>query len=173
MSQSVYFRSRNRVVIFFIFKVPDNSDKNTPVTRLTPTNAVEINRRNSVLIPGWEQLATDQTDPWQFVPRQVFTPYDCLLISVAFVVLSRVGCLWGTGVKFLILLSNLRGLFIGYPPFVFYTWPVLKARRVSKHNFPHHAILLKLFMFCIIRHIFLFHFFIIYLFILNSFSFCL
>ena len=127
--------------------------------RLTPTNAVEINRRNSVLIPVWEQLATDQTDPWQFVPRQVFTPYDCLLISVAFVVLSRVGCLWGTGVKFLILLSNLRGLFIGYPPFVFYTWPILKVSRVSKHNFPHHAILLKLFMFCIIRHIFFYFIF--------------
>ena len=35
----------------------------------------------------------DQTDPWQVVSRQVFTPYDCLLISVAFVVLCRVGCL--------------------------------------------------------------------------------
>ena len=35
-----------------------------------------------------EQLDTDQTDPWQVVPRQVFTPYDYLLISVAFVVLS-------------------------------------------------------------------------------------
>ena len=36
-------------------------------------------------IPVWEQLATDQTDPWQVVPKHVFTPYDCLLISVAFV----------------------------------------------------------------------------------------
>ena len=25
-------------------------------------------------IPIWEQLATDQFDPWQFVPRQVFIP---------------------------------------------------------------------------------------------------
>ena len=33
----------------------------------------------------------DQFDPWQVVPRQVFTPYDCLLISVAFVVLCHVG----------------------------------------------------------------------------------
>ena len=40
----------------------------------------------------------DQTDPWLVVPRQVFTPYDCLLILVAFVVLCRVGCLWITGV---------------------------------------------------------------------------
>ena len=31
-------------------------------------------------------------------PRHVFTPYDCLLISVAFVVICRVGCLWLTGV---------------------------------------------------------------------------
>ena len=34
----------------------------------------------------------DHTDPWQVVPRQVYTPYYCLLISVAFVVLSRVVC---------------------------------------------------------------------------------
>ena len=40
----------------------------------------------------------DQFDPWQFVPRQVFIPYDCLLISVVFVVLCRVGYLWVTGV---------------------------------------------------------------------------
>ena len=26
-----------------------------------------------------------ETDQWQVVPRQVFTPCDCLLISVAFV----------------------------------------------------------------------------------------
>ena len=45
------------------------------------------------------KLATDQTDPWQVVPRQVFTPYDCLLISVAFVVLYPVGCLWVTRVR--------------------------------------------------------------------------
>ena len=40
----------------------------------------------------------DQIDPWQVVPRQIFTPYDCLLVSVAFVALHRVGCLWVTGV---------------------------------------------------------------------------
>ena len=40
----------------------------------------------------------DQIDPWQAIPRQVFTPYDCLLISVAFVVFCHVGCLWVTGV---------------------------------------------------------------------------
>ena len=53
---------------------------------------------NGVQIPVWDQLATDQTDPWQVVPRQVFSPYDCLLISVAFVVPFCVGCLWITGV---------------------------------------------------------------------------
>ena len=36
----------------------------------------------------------DQTDLWQVVPRQVFTPYDCLLISVAFVVLCPADCFW-------------------------------------------------------------------------------
>ena len=35
----------------------------------------------------------DQTDPLQAVPRQVLPPYDCLLISVVFVVLCRVDCL--------------------------------------------------------------------------------
>ena len=49
-------------------------------------------------IAVWEQLATDKNDLWQVVPRQVFTPYDCLLISVACVVLCRVNCLWVTGV---------------------------------------------------------------------------
>ena len=49
-------------------------------------------------IPVWEHLVTDQTDQRQVVPRQVFTPYDCLLISVAFVFLFRVGCVWVTDV---------------------------------------------------------------------------
>ena len=40
----------------------------------------------------------DQFDLWQVVPRQVFTPYSCLLISTAFVVVSYVGCLGVTGV---------------------------------------------------------------------------
>ena len=76
----------------------------TPVTprqptRLTTTNVVEINRREYGVIPVWEQLAADQTDPQQIGPRQVLIPYDCLLISVAFVVLCRVGCLWVTGVN--------------------------------------------------------------------------
>ena len=29
-----------------------------------------------MLIPVWEQLATGQFDPWQVVPRQVFTLND-------------------------------------------------------------------------------------------------
>ena len=35
----------------------------------------------------------DQFDPWQVVPRRVFTPNSHMLISTAFVVVSRVGCL--------------------------------------------------------------------------------
>ena len=35
----------------------------------------------------------DQIDQWQVVPRQVFTPNECLLISLAFVVPCSVGCL--------------------------------------------------------------------------------
>ena len=49
------------------------------------------------LIPVWEQLATDQFDPWQVFPRQVFIPYSRLLISAVFVVVNRVGCLGVTG----------------------------------------------------------------------------
>ena len=26
-----------------------------------------------VSVPVWEQLATDQTDPWQVIPRKVFS----------------------------------------------------------------------------------------------------
>ena len=53
----------------------------------------EINRQSEGVNTCLEQIATDQTDPWQVVPRQVFTPYECLLVSVAFVVLCRVGYL--------------------------------------------------------------------------------
>ena len=49
-------------------------------------------------MPVWEQLATDQSDRWQVVPRQIFTLYDFLLISEACIVLWRVGCLCVTGV---------------------------------------------------------------------------
>ena len=51
-------------------------------------------------IPVWEQLTTDQADPWQVAPTYVFTTYDCVLISVAFVVLCPVGCLGVTGVVY-------------------------------------------------------------------------
>ena len=36
-----------------------------------------------------------QVATWQVIPRHVCTPYNGLLISVAFVVLCRVGCLLG------------------------------------------------------------------------------
>ena len=52
-----------------------------------------------VYIPVWEQFATDLSDPWQVVPRQVFTPYSRLLISTAFVFVRHVGCLGVTGVR--------------------------------------------------------------------------
>ena len=40
----------------------------------------------------------DRFDSRQVVPRQIFAPYECILISVKFVVLYRVGCLLVTGV---------------------------------------------------------------------------
>ena len=69
------------------------------VVRLTarPDMTLDVYRgRNTTTQqqPVWEQI-----DPWQVVPRQVFTPNDCLLISVAFVVLYPVGCLWVTRVR--------------------------------------------------------------------------
>ena len=51
-------------------------------------------------LPVWEQLATDQFDPWQVVPRQVFIPSSCLFISTVLVVISPVGCLRIFGVRF-------------------------------------------------------------------------
>ena len=58
-----------------------------------------INSHREV-IPVWEQLATDQFDPWQVVPRQVFPLYSRLLISTAFAVISRDGCLGVSGVGY-------------------------------------------------------------------------
>ena len=40
----------------------------------------------------------DQSDPWQIVPRRVIAPSFSLLVSAAFVVVSRVCCLGVTGV---------------------------------------------------------------------------
>ena len=47
-------------------------------------------------MPVWEQIATDQFDPGHVVARQVSTPLFRLIISTAFVVDSRIGCLWVT-----------------------------------------------------------------------------
>ena len=58
--------------------------------RQRTTNATELNKQSQGVIV-WELLATDQTDPWQIVPRQVLTPYSRLLILTAFAVVSRVG----------------------------------------------------------------------------------
>ena len=41
----------------------------------------------------------NQFDQWQVVPRQLLTLYSRLLISTAFVVVSRIGCLGVSGVK--------------------------------------------------------------------------
>ena len=78
---------------------------------------LKLTSGNRPKILVWEQLVTDQTDPWQVIPRQVFTPYYCLLISVAFVVLCRVGCLWVTDVYKIYRTHSqyLYGLVIGTP----------------------------------------------------------
>ena len=48
----------------------------------------------------WTDGRADQFDPRQVVPRQAFTPYSHLLISTAFVVVSRIilSCHGVTGV---------------------------------------------------------------------------
>ena len=51
---------------------------------------------------------TYQFNPWQVVPRQVFTPYSHLLISTAFVVVSLLGFLWVTVCIFLDVILHCR-----------------------------------------------------------------
>ena len=61
-------------IVFFV-------DSHTPVTlrqsrRLTQTQLKSTGgNRVYIHVPIWEQLATDQPDQWQVIPRQVFTPY--------------------------------------------------------------------------------------------------
>ena len=69
--------------------------------RKRTTNATETNKHREK-IPVWVQLAKDQFDPWQVGPRQVLAPHSRLLISTAFDVLSRVGCLGITGVNIML-----------------------------------------------------------------------
>ena len=67
-------------------------------TNATDNNKSQLKSKDGI---GCKYLSGNnlpQFDPWQVVPRQIFTPYDFLLISVAFVVFCRVGCLWVTGV---------------------------------------------------------------------------
>ena len=101
-------RKAKKVWAYMLFKIfkTYKKKKNHMVTQRQPTrqrttNASEINKRPYGVntLPVCERLATDQFDPWQVVPRQVFTPYSRLLVSTAFVVVSRIGCLALTGVK--------------------------------------------------------------------------
>ena len=72
-------------------------------------------------MPVWEQLATDQ-----FVPRQIFTLYDYLLISEAFIVHCRVGCPCVTGVFiFMFKLRHAKEKFV-LAPMAFTHEPILR-----------------------------------------------
>ena len=53
-------------------------------------------------------LPRDHFDPWQVVPRLIFTRYSRLLISTAFVVVSRVGCLRVTVVRKGFVVQNME-----------------------------------------------------------------
>ena len=87
--------SKRKMWLFVIASMTPSPHTGYPET----TKATENNKRycsvssHKALIPVWEQVATDQTDPLQVVPRQVFIPYFRKLISTAFVVFSCVGCL--------------------------------------------------------------------------------
>ena len=61
-----------RNVISLLFNANTGYPETTNAT--DNKNAVELNRREKREVPAWEQLPTDQTDPWQVVPTQVFTP---------------------------------------------------------------------------------------------------
>ena len=67
---------------------------------LETTNATENNNcnLNQSISSHRELIPVCQFDPWQVVPRQVFTPYSHLLISTVIVVVSHIGCLEVTGV---------------------------------------------------------------------------
>ena len=69
------------------------------ITQRQPTQQRTINTTELVR----EELATDQFDPWQVVPRQIFTLHSRLLTSTSFVVVSRVRCL---GVTVVIMLGH-------------------------------------------------------------------
>ena len=58
-----------------------------------------------LIVHGLQTGDEYQLDPWQVVLRQVFTPYSRLLISSAFVVVSRVGVREITGVGTILLLA--------------------------------------------------------------------
>ena len=77
--------------------------------------------------PVLEQLATDQTDPLQVVPRQEFTPYSRLLISSASVVVSRVGCLGVTSVVMVFFfVASIYIIFIWLGNFDIAAWSVIE-----------------------------------------------
>ena len=99
-----------------------------------------------------KQLATDQTDRGKLFPRQVFTPYFRLLISTAFVVVSRVGCLGVIGVIYnyadsqdfksliytLICLSTLTAKKVNFPlRQMILGVPILRHIRVAKGSLFH------------------------------------
>ena len=74
-------------------------------TRQTTIHATEINKQSKGVNTCIGTIATEQIDPWQDVPKQVFTSYFRLFILTAFNVVSRVGFLVVTGVCISILLS--------------------------------------------------------------------
>ena len=61
MSHSLEFYCKTTALIITLVII-----ETTNMTQLKSTG------RNSMSIPVWEQLATDQTDTWQVVPRHVF-----------------------------------------------------------------------------------------------------
>ena len=74
------------------------SDNQHDIEQQTLLKSISSHREQ---IPVSEQHATDQSDPWQVVTRPVFTPHSRLLISTAFTVVSRVGCLGVTDVIYI------------------------------------------------------------------------
>ena len=64
------------------------------------TNATDNNKRswNQQAGKRCKYLSGNNLPRIKLIRGKLFTPYDCLLVSVALVVLCRVGCLWVTGV---------------------------------------------------------------------------
>ena len=71
-------------------------------TRQRTTNATEINKQSKGVNTCPGTTCHGSVLSVASCSKALFTPFSCLLISIAFVVVSRVGCLGVTGVNYVL-----------------------------------------------------------------------